>query len=132
MTEPAQTGRAARPHGDTVHGQLAMRSDQRWCQVLDADARPAGHDHEVRVSVQGVEKIKWKSGTKLQIKVTGGAANQIIGPVDYVDVRLTSGPIISPPPAPPLGPESYCARFDNFKTNEFGPDVPAGKERGPN
>ena len=71
-------------------------------------------------SVQGVEKIKWKSGTKLQIKVTGGAANQIIGPVSYVDVRLTSGPIASAPPAPQLGPESYCARFDNFKSNEFG------------
>jgi hypothetical protein len=71
-------------------------------------------------SVQGVEKIVWKGGTKLSIQVTGGAANQIIGPVSYVDVRLTSGPIVSAPPAPDLGPESYCARFDNFTSNEFG------------
>jgi hypothetical protein len=80
-------------------------------------------------TVQGVEKIKWKSGTKLQIKVTGGAANQIIGPVAHVDVRLTTGPIISAPPAPPIGPESYCARFDNFKSNEFGRIAAVGPAR---
>lgn len=70
-------------------------------------------------TVQGVEKIVWK-GTKLQIKVTGGVANQIIGPIAYIDVRLDAGPIAFPAPAPQLGPESYCARFSNFDSNEFG------------
>jgi hypothetical protein len=79
-------------------------------------------------SVQGIEKIVWK-GTKLSLKIEGGAANQIIGPVSFVDVRLTVGPVVSAPPAPQLGPESYCARFDNFKTNEFGRIAAVGPAR---
>jgi hypothetical protein len=70
-------------------------------------------------TVQGIEKIVWK-GTKLQIKVTGGIANQIIGPITFLDVRLDSGPVVFPAPAPLLGPESYCGRFANFDSNEFG------------
>jgi hypothetical protein len=70
-------------------------------------------------SVQGVERIVWK-GTRLQLTVNGGAANQIIGPIGYIDVSLTTGPIVSVPPAPQLGPETYCARFDNFNSNAFG------------
>ena len=53
--DPAHPGRAARPHGDAVHGQLAVRRDERRRQILDADARSAGHDDDVRVGVQAGE-----------------------------------------------------------------------------
>ena len=55
MAKPSETGGTARPHGDTVHGQLAMLSDEHWRQILDADARTTGHNDDVRVSVQGVQ-----------------------------------------------------------------------------
>lgn len=79
-------------------------------------------------TVQGVEKIVWK-GTRLQITVIGGVANQIIGPISFLDISLTAGPIVSDPPAPPLGPESYCARFENFSSNEFGRISASGPAR---
>ena len=55
MPDAAEAGRAARAHGDAVHRQLAVLGDERRRQVLDADARSAGHDDDVRVGMQRVE-----------------------------------------------------------------------------
>jgi hypothetical protein len=105
-------------------GDIALPCD-KWQLV---SGRSYVYDDDAG-GVQGIEKIQWKSGTKLLIKVTGGVANQVIGPVGFVDVRLTNGPIAAAPPAPQLGPESYCARFDNFTSNEFGRIAGVGPAR---
>ena len=53
LSNPAHAGRAARPHGDAVYRQFAVSSDQRRRVILDAHARAAGDDDDVRVRVQG-------------------------------------------------------------------------------
>src|SRR5580704_8591713 len=55
MSHPAKSGGTARPHGDSVYCQFAMLRDQHRRQILDADTRSSGDDHDVRVSLKGFE-----------------------------------------------------------------------------
>ncbi len=55
MPDASKSGWTARPHGDSVHSQLAVLRDKRRCQILDAHARSSGDDDDVGVSVKGLE-----------------------------------------------------------------------------
>lgn len=67
-------------------------------------------------AVAGVERILWNRGVKLLIKLRGGTAAQLTGPVSFFEVHLSSGPVV-PAAGPTLEQERYCARFTSFTTN---------------
>ena len=58
MADAAEAGRAARPHRDAVHRQFAVLRHQHRREILDADARPARHDDDVRVARAGPRRSR--------------------------------------------------------------------------
>src|SRR5689334_11005052 len=55
MPDAAKSGGTARPHSDSMHGQLAVLRDQHRRQILDAHTRPSGNDDDVGVRAKGLE-----------------------------------------------------------------------------
>ena len=82
--DPAQAGRTARAHRDAVHRQLAVRRHERGREVLDADARSAGHDDDVGIRMQrgenGVAASSRTSPGKSTVAPSRSASAASIGP----------------------------------------------------
>src|SRR5262245_42864273 len=55
MSDLSEARRAARTHRDAMHPELAVLPEQGRREVLDADARSAGDDDNVRIGRERLE-----------------------------------------------------------------------------
>ena len=97
MPESPEAGRAAGPHRDAVNRELAVPGEQRRREILDADARSAGHDDHVGV---GVERIQDRIGfvgdqtrkvDETSVALDEGGEHRPVGVDDLIAVRLRAG-----------------------------------------
>src|SRR5215475_3877903 len=55
MFEPAEAGRAAGTHGDSMNGEFAVAREKRRRKIFQSYTRSSGDDYYIRIRVQAVQ-----------------------------------------------------------------------------